>query len=115
RKAIDACERALEYYTLETAPLEHADILRDLAFAHVTFSAVTDKEECSKKALKAYKKAFRIYQTRSEELESVGDPGAREMRDMAEKCHRSMQSCKAIFKAGRKAGAAAPSQERPGA
>ena len=26
------------------------------------------------------------------------------MREQAEKCHRSMQSCKAIFKAGRKAG-----------
>jgi hypothetical protein len=76
---------------------------------------VADREECSKKALKAYKKAFKIYQTRSEELERLGDAGAREMRDMAEKCHRSMQSCKAIFKTGRKAGAAAPSQERSGA
>ena len=115
RKAIDACERALQYYTLETAPLEHADILRDLAFAYVTFSEVLDKEECSKKALKAYKKAFKIYRTRSEELEREGDPGAHEMREKAEKCHRSMQSCKAIFKAGRKAGAAAPPQERPDA
>ena len=107
RKAIDAYESALQYYTLETAPLEHAEILRDLAFAHVTLSAVEDKEECCKKALKAYKKAFKIYQARSEELEREGDPGAHEMRSQAEKCHRSMQSCKAIFKAGRKAGAAA--------
>jgi tetratricopeptide (TPR) repeat protein len=112
RKAIDACEQALQYYTQETAPLEHADILRDLAFAYVTFSAVRDKEECSKKALKAYKKAFKIYRARSEELESEGDPGAHEMREKAEKCHRSMQSCKAIFKAGRKAGAAAPLPEK---
>jgi hypothetical protein len=103
----------MQYYTLETAPLEHADILRDLAFAYVTFSEVLDKEECSKKALKAYKKAFKIYRARSEELERAGHPGAHEMREQAEKCHRSMQSCKAIFKVGRKAGAAAPSQERP--
>ncbi|MCX6673749.1 MAG: hypothetical protein NTY37_08230, partial [Methanothrix sp.] len=115
RKAIDACERALQYYTLETAPLEHADILRDLAFAHVTLSAVEDKEECCKKALKFYKKANKLYQTRSEELERVGDPGAHEMRDRAEKCHRSMHSCKAIFKAGRKAGTAATQQKRHGA
>ena len=114
-KAIEACERALQYYTLETAPLEHAEILKDLAFAHVTLSAVEDKEECYKKALKAYKKAFKIYQTKSEELERQGDPGAHEMREQAEKCHRSMQSCKATFKAGRKAGTAAPLHERSGA
>ncbi|MBN1235853.1 MAG: tetratricopeptide repeat protein, partial [Methanotrichaceae archaeon] len=114
RKAIEAYEQAMQYYTLERAPMEHAEILRDLAFAHVTLSAVEDKEECSKKALKAYKKAFKIYQTRSEELERQSDPGAHEMESLAEKCHRSMQSCKAIFKAGRKAGAAAPTQERSG-
>jgi len=115
QKAIDACERALRYYTVERGPLEHADILRDLAFAYVTLSAAKDREGCSKKALKAYKKAFRIYQARSEELERESDPAAREMRAQAEKCHRSMQSCKAIFKAGRKAGAAAPSHEGAGA
>ena len=115
RRAIDACERALEYYTSKSAPLEHADILRDLAFAYVTLSAVKDREECSKKALKAYKKASKLYQTSAEELERVGDPAAREMRAQAEKCHRSMQSCKAVFKAGRKAGSAAPSHEEAGA
>jgi hypothetical protein len=95
--------------------LEHAEILKDLAFAHVTLSAVEDKEECYKKALKAYKKAFKIYQTKSEELEKQGDPGAHKMREQAEKCHSSMQSCKATFKAGRKAGTAAPLHERSGA
>ena len=115
-KAIDACESALQYYTLDTAPQEHADILRDLAFAHVTLSAVEDKEECSKKALKFYKKAYKLYRASSEELEREGDPGAHEMREQAEKCHRSMQSCKAIFKAGRKAGEGAAAQsERSGA
>jgi tetratricopeptide (TPR) repeat protein len=115
QKAIDVYEQAMQYYTSATYPLEHADILRDLAFAYVTFSEVLDKEECSKKALKAYKKAFKIYRARSEELEREGHPGAHEMREKAEKCHRSMQSCKAIFKVGRKAGAAAPQQERPDA
>ncbi|MDQ1262043.1 MAG: hypothetical protein QG575_1224, partial [Euryarchaeota archaeon] len=119
RKAIVACEQAMQYYTLKTAPLEHADILRDLAFAYVTLSDVLDKEECSKKALKAYEKAFKIYRARAEELERKGDPGASEMRENAEKCHRSMQSCKAVFKAGRKAGAAEAlpkkMQENPGA
>ena len=118
QRAIDACEQAMQYYTLETAPLEHADILRDLAFAYVTFSEVRDKEECSKKALKAYEKAFKIYQTRAEELDGNGDAGAYEMLEKAQRCHLSMQSCKAILKAGRKAGAAAASlhkkQEKTG-
>jgi tetratricopeptide (TPR) repeat protein len=113
KRAIDACEQALQHYTLEKDPLEHAEILRDLAFAYVTLSAVVDREECCKKAFKAYKKAFKIYLARSRELEREGDPGAHEMRSRAEKCSRSMHSCKAIFKAGRKAGAAASLQERP--
>jgi hypothetical protein len=105
----------LQHYTLETAPLEHAGILRDLAFAYVTLSEAEDKEACCKKALKIYMKANKIYQIRSNELEQQGDPGAHEMRDMAEKCHRSMQSCKAILKAARKHGEALPKQEGQGA
>ena len=115
RKAIAAYERALQYYMLEVAPLEHAEILRDLAFSYVTLSAVEDKEECCKKALKAYKKANKLYQTRSKELEREGNPGVYEMRELAENCRRSMQSCKAVFKAGRKAEVVALSQKRPGA
>ena len=115
RKAISACERALQHYTLETAPLEHAGILRDLAFAYVTLSEAEDKEACCKKALKIYMKANKIYQIRSKELERQGDPGAHEMRDLSEKCHRSMQSCKAILKAARKHGEALPKQEGQGA
>ncbi|MEI8004205.1 MAG: hypothetical protein WCG94_07690, partial [Methanothrix sp.] len=115
RKAIEACQSALQYYKLETSPLEHAEILKDLAFAYVTLSAVEDKEGYRKKALKAYKKANKLYMARSEKLEREGNPGAHEMRTQAEKCHRSMQSCKAIIKAERKAGAAGRKQERSGA
>jgi hypothetical protein len=115
QKAIDAYESALQHYTVEKSPLEHAGILRDLAFALVTLSAVKDREECCKKALKAYKKASKLYQTVSLELERQGDPGALEMREHAEKCRISMQSCKAILKAGRKAKAALREQERSGA
>jgi len=51
----------MEYYALEKAPLEYADILKDLAFAFVSLARVQDKEESCKTALKAYKKAFKIY------------------------------------------------------
>ena len=70
---------------------------------------VEDREECGKKALKAYKKSFRIYKGMAEELEEAGDPAAKEMRSLAEKCHRSLESCKSILKASRKSGTANPS------
>lgn len=104
--AIEAYSSALDYYTEERAPVEHADILRDLAYAYVVLSAVDDREECSRKALSAYKRACRIFQKMEEQLERQGDPAAHEMREQADKCHRSMQSCKAIFRAGRRAEAA---------
>jgi tetratricopeptide (TPR) repeat protein len=112
--AIDACKSALQYYTIERAPIMHADILRDLAYAYVTLSEVSEREECCKKALKAYRKAHKIYETHELELERLGDPGARDMREMADRCHRSMQSCKAMFKAGRKAGADHPDNNGKG-
>jgi tetratricopeptide (TPR) repeat protein len=108
RKAIEAYEKALQYHTQERAPLEAAEILRDLAFAYFTLSEVEDKAECGKKALKAYKKAFKIYKGMAEELEEANDPAADETRDLAEKCHRSLESCKSILKAGRKSGTANP-------
>jgi tetratricopeptide (TPR) repeat protein len=104
--AIDACNRALQYYTFEKAPVMHADILKDLAYAYVTLSDVGEREECFKKALKAYRKAHKIYKDAEMDLLSLKDPKAREMRENAERCNRSMQSCKAMFKAGRKAEAA---------
>lgn len=104
--AIEAYESSLDYFTEERAPAEHADILRDLAYAYVSLYAVADSEECSRKALSAYKQAYRIYRKLEEQLEGQGEPTAHEMREQAEKCHRSMQSCKAVFKAGRRAKAA---------
>lgn len=112
QRAINACEQAMQYYTPETAPLEHADILRDLAFAYITISEVSDKEECSKKALKAYEKASKIYRTGAEELERAGDASAEEVREKAERCLLFMQSCKAVLKAGRKAGAGTASTQK---
>jgi hypothetical protein len=44
----------------------------------------------------------------AEELEEANDPAADETRDLAEKCHRSLESCKSILKAGRKSGTANP-------
>jgi tetratricopeptide (TPR) repeat protein len=102
RKAIVAYERALQYHTPEKSPLEAAEVLRDLAFAYFTLSEVEDKEECGKKALKDYKKAFKIYQEMAGQLEEAGDPAATETRHLAEKCHRSLESCKSILKANRK-------------
>ena len=77
--------------------------MRDQAFAYFTLSEVEDREECGKKALKAYKKAFKIYKGMAAKLEEADDPAANELRGLAEKCHRSLESCKAVLKAGRKA------------
>ena len=104
RRAIDACKKALQYYTAERAPEEHADILRDLAYDYLALSEVQDKEECSNKALKACKKASRIYQALAEKRVKKGDIAAKEMEEKANRCQLSMQSCKAVLKAGRKAG-----------
>jgi len=104
QRAIDACKRSLQYYTAERAPEEHADILRDLAYDYLALSEVQDKGECSNKALKACKKASRIYQALAEERANKGDPAAGEMKEKAERCQLSMQSCKAVLRAGRKAG-----------
>lgn len=103
RKAIEACKKAMQYYTPERAPEEHADILRDLAVDYLALSEVQDREECSNKALKACKKACKIYQALAEERAEKGDPAAGEMEEKAERCQLSMQSCKAVLKAGRKA------------
>lgn len=102
RRAIDACKKAMQYYTSERAPEEHADILRDLAIDYLALSEVQDREDCSNKALKACKKATKIYQALAEELARNGNPAAREMEEKAERCQLSMQSCKAVLRAGRK-------------
>jgi tetratricopeptide (TPR) repeat protein len=104
RRAIDACKMALQYYTPERSPAEHADILRDLAYDYLALSEVQDKEECSNKALKACKKASRIYSALAIERARKGDPEAGEMKEKAERAQLSMQSCKAVLRAGRKAG-----------
>ena len=114
RKAIVAYEKALQYHTPEKASLEAAEVLRDLAFAYFTLSEVEDKEECGKKALKAYKKAFKIYQGMAEQLEEAGDPAASETRHLAEKCHRSLESCKGILKANRKSRMLLNTEREPG-
>ena len=127
-KAIEAYRLALEHYTLEKHPIDHADILRDLAYAYVALSAAVSKEhmgkaksergnekgkgkekekapteEICKDALRAYRSAQRIYQARGEDLDRCGDWAlAALMRELAAKCQLSMQSCKAIIKAGRK-------------
>jgi tetratricopeptide (TPR) repeat protein len=98
QRAIDAYDAALQFYIPDRAPLEYADVLRDQAFAYVALSEVDDKEECCKKALKIYKKAFKIYSGTATELEEKGDPTVVETRDLAEKCHRSMEACKRILK-----------------
>jgi len=103
RKAIEACKKAMQHYTPERAPEEHADILRDLAVDYLALSEVQDREECSNKALKACKKACKIYQALAGERAEKGDPAAGEMEEKAERCQLSMQSCKAVLKAGRKA------------
>ena len=74
--AIDACSAALEHYSQESTPLEHADILRDLAFAYVTMAEVKDKEECCKTALKIYRRANKIYISAADRLEEDGDERA---------------------------------------
>jgi tetratricopeptide (TPR) repeat protein len=102
QKAIDAYISSLVFYTVETAPMEHADILKDLAYAYVTLSEAEDREGCCKKALKAYKKAFKIFSKAAIQKEGEGDPTAATVRESAEKCRRSLDSCKRLLKASRK-------------
>ncbi len=105
-KAIEAYRLALEHYTIDAYPVDHADILRDLAYAYVVLSgalAGESKEESCRKALKAYKTASKIYISKAQEREKAGERAeASLLQEQAEKCHLSMQSCKAIIKAGRK-------------
>ncbi len=116
-KAIEAYRLALEHYTLEKHPIDHADILRDLAYAYVALSAAASKEHTGKErekeiapaedickdALMAYRSAQRIYQARAVDLDRSGEwAEAALMREHADRCQLSMQSCKAIIKAGRK-------------
>ena len=101
--AIEAWQDALKYYTEERAPLEHADILRALAYAHVLLSREEPEEEAwLKKGLKCYKKALPIYQEREREMAGMGDPAAHEAEEMAGSCRRSLQSCRALIKARKK-------------
>jgi len=93
---------ALEHYTKEEAPREHAEVLRDLAFAFVTISEVENRAEWVRKALRTYKMASRIFEGLALEREREKDPEFAEMQSNAEKCRRSMQSCKGILKASRK-------------
>jgi tetratricopeptide (TPR) repeat protein len=111
-QAILAYKSALEYYTFEKAPLEHADILRDLAYANLALSEVEDMEENGKKALKTYKKAFNIFSKEASQREKEGDPTMTSVRDMAEKCHSSMDSCKRILKISKRTKKDLPSYAR---
>jgi tetratricopeptide (TPR) repeat protein len=107
RNAIEACQAALEHYTADRAPREHADILKGLAYAYVSLSRADEEDgkEGLKKALKAYKKALQIYQAAEKEMAERGDTAAHEAREMVEMCQRSLQSCKGMLRARRKAGA----------
>lgn len=98
KKATQAYKTALEFYSSERDPLEHADILRDLGYAYVTLSDVEDKEESCRKAIKVYKKAFKAYSDLAGQLAAEGDPRALEVRDGADRCHRSMEACKRVIK-----------------
>jgi tetratricopeptide (TPR) repeat protein len=103
QSAIEAWQDALKYYTEERAPMEHADILLALAYAYVLLSQEEREEEAwLKKALKCYKKALKIYQQREREMAGIGDPAAHEAGERAERCQRSLQSCRAMIKARRK-------------
>jgi tetratricopeptide (TPR) repeat protein len=116
RNAVEAWQRSLEYYTAEKTPQEHADILRGLAYAYLLLSQEElegrEVEGWQKKALRCYKKALRIYQEREKEMAEMGDPGAHEAREMAERCQRSLQSCRAMMRAKRKV-EAGRQQEKP--
>ena len=114
RRAIDAYSVAMEYYTADLAPGEHAEILRDLAYAYITISEVEDREKWGRKALRAYKKASRIFEALSLELEAENDPESAEMRKCAERCRRSMESCKGILKASRRTGSRASTAGKQG-
>jgi len=102
-RAIEAWQDALEHYTAQRYPLEHADILRALAYAYVLLSQEGQEgEEWLKKALKSYKKALRIYQ--AEEKKAEGDELAvHEARELGERCRRSLQSCRAMMRAKKRA------------
>jgi len=103
RNAIEAWQGALKYYTKEREPMEHADILRALAYAYVLLSQEEPEEEAwLKKALKCYKKALPIYREKEKQLAGMGDPAAHEAGERAERCQRSLQSCRAMIKARRK-------------
>lgn len=102
-KAIESYLLALDYYTLEAHPIDHADIMREMAYAHVALAKAGTGEVSSKRALKAYTAAQKIYQRRALELEKEG--AGREaalLREKANRCLLSMQSCRAIIKAARK-------------
>ena len=112
QSAIEAWQDALDYYTEERAPMEHADILRALAYAYFLLSQEEPEAEVwLKKALKCYKKALKIYQQREREMAGIGDPAAHEAGERAERCQRSLQSCRAMIKARRKQKAEQPQKK----
>jgi len=103
QSAIEAWQDALEYYTEERAPMEHADILRALAYAYILLSQEEPEEEAwLKKALKCYKKALPIYREKEKQMAGMEGPAAHEAGERAESCRRSLQSCRAMIKARRK-------------
>jgi tetratricopeptide (TPR) repeat protein len=114
KRAIDAYDSALRFYILRDSPLELAEVLRDLAFAYFTLSSAEGQIEFAMKAMKNYKKASRIYSGIVRDLEAEGDPGAAGVRELAEGCLRSMESCRRILKASRKAGRSVPHQRGAG-
>ena len=93
---------ALEFYPSDASPLEHADIQRDLGYAYIALSEAEEREENCRKAIKAYKKAFKAYSDAASRLSAEGDPYALDVRNRADECHRSMEACKKILKVSKR-------------
>jgi tetratricopeptide (TPR) repeat protein len=61
KKAIAACEKALEVYSLSGFPRDYALTQNNLGDAYCTLAAVKEKPKNCEKAIKAYEEALKVF------------------------------------------------------
>lgn len=106
-EAVRVYSSAIEIYSPEDSPFEYAGALKDLGYALVSLADLRDSGANLKHAIKAYKKALRVYSRgtsadQSGQPEDGSDISLQDQRLLADECLAAIRRCRIALKALKK-------------
>jgi len=97
-EAVRAYSAALLIYGPEDTPIEYAGTLKSLGYAQASLADLSDYEENLKRAIKAYKKALKIY-SRGAHGRTQAVDGSQDLQTLADGCLAAIRRCRIALKA----------------